>query len=322
MQVLNAPIEDFILGEKTSLRENISEGVTSIPVASSKGYENDQFIIIGEVGSESTELAQISDTIEDDVDKLEISSVTEFEHKKGVEIRRIRYNKRKFYRAEEKDGTYIQINNSPVEIEVDQTFTEVEDANGTSSSWYKATYYNDFTQTETSLDSAAASKAGDTDHYTSINKIIEEAGFEDNSYLETSIVSRYRDEAEAEVNSAIAGIYDVPIIESSKLLQRIVTLLAAGYLLKKEYAMEGDSDIGRSGTPKIERANELIEKIKEGDYTLVNQDGVVLKKGNEILASSSNEFSSSRIDKGDMFNLRDEHFKFTNPDDPLADSKR
>ena len=322
MQVLQATNENFIFGEKTELDSYVEKENVEIPVQSSKNFENGNFIVIGILGDESAEIIKIEDVVDDDVTSLILSEALKFNHKQGEPVEQIRYNKRKFYRASSKDGTYVQIKNSPTNIEADSTYTEVEDVNGTSSSWYKATYYNDHLLIETSLEDATPSKAGDTEHYTSINKIIEEAGFEDNNYINESIVSRYRDEAEAELNSAIAGIYDVPVMESSKLLQRITTLLAAGYLLKKEYAMEGNSDIGRSGDPKIERANQLIDKIREGEYALVGEEGAILKKGNEILASSSNDFSPSRVDRGEMFNLKDEHFKFTNPDDPLSDSRR
>ncbi|MFW5902548.1 MAG: phage protein Gp36 family protein [archaeon] len=320
MQVLKAPTEDFILGEKTYIRENIESGSVEIPVESSKDFEEDQFLVIGAIGSERSEIAKIRNIIEDDVTKIELHEATDFNHSDGDPILRIRFDERMFFRSDDgRDGPYNQIGTN--KIEVDQTYTEFEDTDGTTESWYKAVYYNSETNTKTSTDNSVATRAGDADRYTSLSRIVEEAGLENNDYLKKEIVSRYRMEAEAEVNASLAGKYTVPLESSSKLIQRITTLLAAGYLLKKEYSLEGDSDIGKSGTPKIERAHQLLEKIREGEYKIVDDTGVVLEDYNSVRPSSSNDYDGT-VDKGELFNLKDEHFAFTDPENPTADSRR
>lgn len=322
MQILVAPIEDFVLGEKTFLDADEASGQTTLTVENPQGFSTDKFVIVDTPGSEIAELLKISSS---STNTITLATSIVFAHQKNASIQVIRYNQRKFYRSSTQTGTYSHLSSegSPVDITPDQPEgTEFEDSSGTSSSWYKSTYYNTETMTETSLADATATKAGDTEHYTSVYKIKSEAGFQNNPYIGSDLVDRYRTEAEAQAEGAVVGIYQLPFSSSPKIFQHIVTLLAGGLLLSKEYGLEADVEISKTGERKIKRAEELLEKIRNGQLLLVGENGTELSKRTDVMASGSNAYDSNVEDQGELFNLVDEHFKFTDPASPLSDSRR
>ena len=326
MQVLIAPLENIVLGEKTFFSAEEAAGQTVLSVENVDNFSADEYITLGEIGNETSEMRKISSTsTASGALSITISIATSHIHYKGEVITRVRYNQRKFYRSSTEAGTYTHLSSegSPIDIQVDNPEgTEFEDSSGISTSWYKATYYNSTSATETALSDAVAVKAGDAEHYTSIYKIKSEAGFRNNPYIVSDLVDRYRTEAEAQAEGAVIGIYSLPFSSSPKIFQHIVTLLSAGLLLSKEYGMEADVEISKTGQRKIDRAEELLEKIRDSKILLVGEDGSELSKRTDVMASNSNVYSSTVADKGELFNISDEAFKLTNPDDPLADSRR
>ncbi len=321
MQILVAPLENLILGEKTIFSADEAVGQTVLSVENAQGYAVDDFVVLGQVGKESAEVRLIT-AVASDLTSITVVA-TDFKHLKGATITLLRYNKRKFYRSTSETGTFSHLSSegSPVDIEVDKPEgTEFEDSSGTTSSWYKATYFNSQAGNESSLDDAVAVQAGDVEHYTSIFKIKSEAGFKDNPHIAIELVDRYRTEAEIQAEGAVAGVYQLPFSNKPKMFQHIITLLAAGHLIAKEYGVEADIEISKTGERKIERAEELLKKIQDGELLLIGENGLLLSKHGASLATNSNKFSDP--DKGTLFNISDEHFKLTNPDDPLSSSLR
>jgi len=324
MQILLAPTEDIVLGEKTFLSAEIAATTTVLPVFNTVGFVVDDYIAIDVIGSEISELRQIS-AIDASAKTITISVVTYILHSKDATITKIRYNQRKFYRCSTETGTYIHLSSegSPVAIQIDQPEgTEFEDSSGIATSWYKATYYNSTTSIESSTNDAVAVKAGDSEHYTSIYKIKTESGFQNNAYIGSDLVDRYRTEAEAQAEGAVIGLYDIPFSSTPKIFQHIVTLLASGSLLSKEYGLEADVEVSKTGQRKIERAEELLEKIRNGDLLLVGEDGSKLATKTGVMASCSNVYDEDIEDQGEIFNVADENFNLTDPDEPISSSKR
>lgn len=324
MNILVAPLENFIIGEKTSFSAEEAAGQTILSCENGAHFVANDYVVLGEIGSEIAEIRQIS-SISADLTTITITAATNFKHVKDSAITQLKFNQRKFYRSSTESGTFshIAIEGSPIDIQVDSPEgTLFEDSSGVSTSWYKATYYNATTGEETSLSSAVAAQAGDSDDYTSIFKIKSEAGFEDNDFISSEIAGRYRDEAQAQVDGTVVMTYSLPFSSIPKLITHITTLLAAGLLLKKEYGVTNDTDISQSGQSKIERAEELLRKIVEGELLLVDSSGSTLSKKSSAKVSGSNTYSSTKKDKGELFNLYDENFKCTDPDDETASSER
>ena len=324
MQILIAPLEDVVLGEQTEFSADEAASQTVLSCTNAQGFSVNDHIILDKRGSDTAEIRLIS-AVASDLKSITISVATNFQHLKGARITLIRFNQRKFYRSTTKTGTYSHLSSegSPVDIEVDKPEgTEFEDSTGASTSWYKSTYYNSQSGVESSLADAVAVKAGDVEHYTSIYKIRVESGFQNNPFITIETIDRYRTEAEAQAEGAVVAMYLLPFSSHPKLFQHITTLLAAGNLLSKEYGMESDVEISKTGQRKIERAEELLEKIRDSKIILLDADGNELEKRTDVMASSSNKYDSEVPDKGEMFNISDEPFKLTDPSEPRSSSRR
>jgi len=313
MQILQAPLESSPLTEITYLSDDATAG-TSLSVENAQGFVANDYIVIGRMGNEMAELRKIASVTSN---TITLSSATNFSHVDGTQVQKILFNQRKFYRSDSETGTYQLIATKDIEVDrPDGTF--YEDSAGTSSSWYKATYYNEYTLTETSLDDAIACQAAESDHYTSLDEIRKQAGFEEAFGISNENISEYRDEAESEFESSISSIYTIPLSSKPKIVRQIIDLLAAGNLLIKEYGMEADIEISKSGQRMIDRAYELIGKIVKGELKLLDDDGAEIGlKSNINLASTSNEYGLED-DRGSLFNINDERFSFKDPENPTS----
>jgi len=313
MNILVASLENNVLGEQTSFDSEKAAGQTELTVKNSQGFSIDDYIILGTIGSETAEVRKISSTT---ATTITISVATSFLHEKNDPIQLLRFNQRKFYRSTTEDGTYTELisEGSPVDIEVDKPEgTEFEDSTGTSTSFYKVTYYNSTSSLESAIADSIASKASDSNHYTSIYKIKDEAGFKDNSYIGSDVIDRYRTEAESIAESTIAIVYQVPLASTPRIFQHIVTLLSAGFLLSKEYGLTDDTDVSKTGQRKIERAEELLKKITDGEILLLSASNAELSRQTTNLASCSNVYDSTKTNKGSLFTTEDELFKMADP---------
>ena len=312
MNILNAPTESSVLGELTYLSADVSANSSSITVENADGFSADDYLVIEKIGTEQAELRQIGSI---SGTTITLTSAVSFNHKNRIQVQKIYYNQRKFYSSSSKTGTYQAIpNGNPKDIEVDRPDgTFFEDDNGTSSTWYKATYFNSTTSTETSLDDAIPTQASQSNHYVSIYEIRKQAGFEEAYGITPELINEYRQEAENEFEGRIASVYSTPLSSKPKIGRQIVKLLAAGNLLLKEYGIEADIETSKSGARMIERANSLIDQILDGKLKLIDDDGKLIGTQNIFLASTSNEYDGTTRDKGELFTLEDEEFHATDP---------
>ena len=321
MQILIAPLESFVLAEKTEFSADEAVGQTELSVKNAKGFSANDYVILGTLGSSECELVQIS-SVASDLKSITLKSATKHTHKEDEPITQILYNQRKFYRATSESGTYSHLSGegSPVDIKVDNPEgTLLEDTTGTSSSWYKATYYNSTTGAETSLDDATAVKASDTEHYVSIYQIKKQAGLEDNWAISDELVAEIRDEAENEAEGRVANVYSLPFSTKPKIFRHIVKLLAASKLLSREYGVESDVDISKTGESMREQAERLLTQISDGTLVLLDDDGNALSKTTLFTSSGSNDYSKDKSDIGEWFNLSDEPLiKAKDPDNPRS----
>lgn len=314
MQILVSPTEENVLTELTYLNGDVAVGATSITVDNGQGYATNDYLITERRRTEKAELRKIS-TVSGQT--ITLSSALSFAHKDGIQVQKILYNQRKFYSCTTKDGTYAAISDgtNPKDIEVDRPDgTFFEHAAGTSSTWYKATYYNSTTPTETSLDDAVATQGSESNHYTSLYAIRRQSGFEEAFGIPDEVISDYRDEAENEFESRIATTYSTPLSSKPKIGRQIANLLAAGNLLIKEYGMEADIEISKSGARMIERANSLLEKIADGTLKLIDDAGSLIGTQTTQDVSCSNAYDAAKYNRGEIFSLEDEEWQAANPE--------
>jgi hypothetical protein len=116
--------------------------------------------------------------------------------------------------------------------------------------------------------------------------------------------------------------YSLPLPKTSRILQKIIILSAAGNLLSQEYGVEANIEISKSGERKIKRAEELIDRILEGKITLIDTAGSELSKQATSTVRCSNTYDGETSDLGEMFNIGEEQFKMTDPLYPTTDSYR
>jgi len=315
MQVLNSPTESSILVELSYITADIAANVGSIIVENSQGLTANDYIIIERIGVETAEVIKIASV---SGQTLTLSTNTSFAHKQGIQVQKVLFNQRKFYRSSTRTGTYSLLTDGRVDIEVDRPDgTFFEDSTGTSSLWYKATYYNVQTDVETTLADAVPTQGSDSNHYTSVFAVRKQAGFEDTFGIGDETISDYRQEAEDEFEGRIASRYSIPLTSKPKIGRQIVNLLAAGNLLIKEYGLEADIEISKSGARMLERASELIDRIVNGTLQLVDEDGNLIGMTGNQQASGSNTYVDSTDLKGELFNMdTDPLIIFKDPDNP------
>jgi hypothetical protein len=272
-KTLYAPTESFIKVERAELDADVSAGTNvSLTLKNNNGLAQNEFIDIGHEGAEGAELEQINAAVSGST-SVQVATL-KFAHKKGEPVIKYRYNKRKFYGATSKTGSYTELtgDGSPKEIQVDDPMGTLLEYTGSTYTFFKATYYNSQTGDETALADAEATEAAESKRYASIYAIRKKAGIADNPFYSDAHVERKRKQAENEVNSVIFHTYTLPLSEVPPIVQQITELLAAGYIMYEEFGSEGD------GGKMLGEARALIKAIKDGRQRLLASDGTELER--------------------------------------------
>lgn len=115
--------------------------------------------------------------------------------------------------------------------------------------------------------------------YTTSAKVRSEAGFDGNYNIHEPVIERYLEQAEAYVKSFIAGRYALASLttnftgsQAETTLSRITELLAAGFLLQKEYGSDAQ-DTDKDGYKKQEEALAMLKDITTGTLKLIDSLG-------------------------------------------------
>lgn len=143
---------DFEGAEKTYLTDPVTIGATSINVKDNQGFDQNEYIILGEIGTEKCEIVKVDAAVSAGT-SLTITTAV-YSHNEGDPVTYARYNQVRFYMATSSTGTYnLQ---TTVAMEVDNTSRETvwDDTDGVSTNYYKVSYYNDVTTLESSLSDA------------------------------------------------------------------------------------------------------------------------------------------------------------------------
>lgn len=114
--------------------------------------------------------------------------------------------------------------------------------------------------------------------FSTVDNIRSEAGFDNNCNIDDTVIETYGNRAYGIVRSKISRMYSLTTLaenftgsDAEALLVACEELLAAGYLLRKEYGPDAlDSD--KNGTLKINEAMELLDKIATGEIPLIDSN--------------------------------------------------
>lgn len=273
--------------EITELDADAAVGATTITLKNAQGYTDDEFIRIGE--GEGAEIRQI-DSVTGLVATLTVALT--LEHKKFEKITKIRGNQIKVYRAANVNGTppsdsdFASI--ATLTIEADQDYTEYTDSSGSSSYWYKKTFYNLGNATETPLSAVDAIRGGDYGALVGIDEILDESGFAGNAAIADTDVATRRAQTDNEILSALRAMgYSIPLKRNDStefvppLVANIARLLGAGYLMKQNFVFS-NAAIKKKGDDKMKEARDLLAQLRKQDLVLLDESGNVLLLTNQV----------------------------------------
>jgi len=123
----------------TVLATDYAAGVTTITVKNTAGFAANDYLVVGKLGSEQTELVQINTITAPQT--IAILVATKFQHGEDTPVTQIGYNQFKLYRSiTTSTGSYTTL--ATAALQVDQPFNLYVDTSGQSSYFYKFSYYN------------------------------------------------------------------------------------------------------------------------------------------------------------------------------------
>lgn len=272
MKKLFAPTEDFIKVESSRLdADAVAGSAVTITLQNNDGLAQFDYIVIGNEGNELCEMCQIDTAVT--AGKTVRVATLKFNHRAGEPVKKYRYNKRKFYGATSADGSYTELTSdgSPKDIQVDDPQGTILEYTGLEGyTYFKSTYYNSQTTTET--DKADSNPvAGDQSlRYASLYGIRKHAGLAGNPLYSDLRIEQKRVQAESEINSYLFSRYTLPLTEVPGIINNICELLAAGYIDYEEYGQEGE------GVKWLGSARSQLKGIQKGDMRLIAADGTEL----------------------------------------------
>jgi len=306
------PTENVIKSEKTTVNVTQTAVGTALELENTQGLVAHDFICIGREGSEQAELIGIS-SINADQKNIVLKSATKFIHEQFEDVVKFAYDQRKIYRKLSNESTFSLI--ATVNIEIDRPLgTFYQDATGVDTAQYKATYYNSYSSTESSMDDAKAVYGSGGNHYCLLDEIREESGFNNNDNIEDERVFRLRARSEGEVNASLITRYSLPLntqtywadSPAQELIRQITILLAAGWLLWQEYPDERENGTSKDGIVKIKEARSMLKDIRNNNLILLGSDNTSLAISNSTGMSgypddSFTEFPDSNHDNDTNF---------------------
>ena len=162
-RILISQIKITNQNEQSNLSTPSAVGDTSVIVQNAVGFSTNDYIILGTVGDETTEIAKIA-TIS--TNTLGLVAALKQPHSVDTTVANYPYNQFKVYSSTTQTGSYTLLNT--IDILVDNPLgTQYNDTTGTSTTWYEVSFYNSTTAVESSKSDAwQPSLSGDLLNYT------------------------------------------------------------------------------------------------------------------------------------------------------------
>ena len=132
--------------QKTKLSVYCASGATTLNVDSTTGFPATGYLVLDNK-TESAEIVSFSAITTSTI----TVSATIFQHSAGIDVYLLPYNQMKFYSSSEPDGTYTYITASATQMTYDQPYTNFDYAAGTTSLYYKRTFYNSTSMAESDI---------------------------------------------------------------------------------------------------------------------------------------------------------------------------
>ena len=272
------------LVEVTTVGTDVAAAASTVTLENVDNLAADDFLVIALPGSEQAEIRRIS-SITGQV--VTLISALSFAHKKYERVTKIRGDQIRVYRATNVDGTAPADSSfallAATTIQADQTYIEYTAATGGSGYWWKITYYNSVSLTETELSASPAKRGGGFGFYCTIERTRLEAGIRDNQQVTDQAISEVIAESVSIINGYIlAAHYTLPLeTPVPSVVEGVTARLAASKLLIRDHGT-GAEGSSKDGYALEENAYETLEKIGAGQLPLIDD-----ATGEEIAGDSA-----------------------------------
>lgn len=270
--------------ETSQLNADAVVGATALGVNFSNNLAANDYLVLGSIGGEDAELVTISTVT--DASHITTSALTK-PHSALDRVTKLFGNQIKVYRAANVDGSapadsgFASI--ATFSIDVDNVDTTYTDAAGSDAYWYKFTYYNSATTSETAISEASPVRGGGYGNYCSLESIINVAGLHTNRYISQYQVDQARQAAQDEIDGALIGRYTIPFTDPvPEKIRDITTRLAAGLLL---------IDIGSNSPAAIAQGEKKRDAARADLMAIQSRTSTVVQNGQSLATSSSGGFS-------------------------------
>lgn len=134
--------------EKSYLTKSAESGDTTLNVKNTNNFTSDAFLLVGEMGREKSEIAQVSSV--DDEKTVSLSEGLNFSHTADKPVYVMHYDKIKLYRSTDGiDGDYTELDELDIDVDNTDSTTRFKDEDAAPSYYYKTSFYNSVTSNET-----------------------------------------------------------------------------------------------------------------------------------------------------------------------------
>lgn len=292
-----------IVGQ-TQLTAAVAANATSLPVVNSENFTTG-FLLLGTIGANNAELLPVATATPGQT--LTLTQACKLPHGEFEPVYALFGNEIKVYSAldagmgqQPPDTSFNPVSGSPVAIDSNKALTDFTDPAGGATYWYKQTFFNSVSGSETSLAYTSAVRGNFTVNYCSLDEIRYEAGFRFAPYITDDAIDLQRQAAQDIVNGALDEFYETPLQPPiNNYLRKIVIVMAAGLLRKVEFSSV--SDTSTNGQEKIDWAEIELDKLVMKERVLTDGEGRALDKPGgtgAIEGWPNNSTSSSGSDQG------------------------
>lgn len=272
--------------ELAVLDADVAAAATSITLQNNQDFVDGSLVVLGPLGSETAELVRVTDNPSGNV-TLQVSAL-KFAHSKFDPVTRIFGDQIRLYRAANTnavapaDASFVQVG-SNVDIDIDQLTTDIYDSSGGSDYWYRYTYFNSDSSSETILADSNVMRGGGVGDYCSLDDIRRQAGFTNARYITDAMIDEKRQAAQSTISGKLSGKYTVPFTTPINPLIKDMTIrLAAGWLLLQQYDRQSVTGAkGQAMVDSVMNADKTgdLDRLYSGDMVLVGTDGASTATG-------------------------------------------
>lgn len=136
--------------ESTTLSQYTNAAATTLTVLGNQGFANTDPILIGEMGTNNAEIRAVNAAVTAGTSLTVTSTI--WPHNADEPVIRLRYNQVKFYRSTTTaTGSYTLLATVGMDVDNPDLQTTYDDTTGTAAYFYKISYYNSVSTTESSL---------------------------------------------------------------------------------------------------------------------------------------------------------------------------